>query len=146
MSDTVKMKLTMFAHTQYGAFSTLQCGESSMVILENPWKDNEVNVSCIPAGIYEVVRIKDGPREGQWWVTNVEGRTEILIHPGNTDDDTQGCLLPGMELGSVKGKWAVLNSGEALARLNAWCEGVDTFTLYIDRTMLGQDYRDNNRV
>lgn len=52
--------------------------------------------TAIPVGRYQVViapsnRFKrDLPR-----LLNVPGFDGILIHPGNTDVDTDGCLLPG---------------------------------------------------
>lgn len=63
--------------------------------------------TCIPLGKYKVELRKEGKfhnqyktkfssfHKGMLHVTNVPGFEYILIHIGNTDDDTAGCLLVG---------------------------------------------------
>ncbi len=71
------------------------------VTLEDAWKSNEQNVSCIPAGTYLCTRI-DSPRFGKTFeVRDVEGRDHILFHCGNTEEDTHGCILVGEEFGTL---------------------------------------------
>jgi len=66
--------------------------------LELPWRSNDVSVSCIPVGDYEVIKAHS-PRFGDtFYFKNVPGRTGILIHPGNSLIDTRGCILPGLDL------------------------------------------------
>lgn len=58
--------------------------------------------TCIPLGTYDI-EITNSPRFSQLaghpvslpLVKNVPGFEGIRIHPGNTADDTEGCLLPG---------------------------------------------------
>ena len=51
--------------------------------LELPWEDNENNISCIPEGEYEVVTRYSQKYGKHYHVTDVEGRSWILIHAGN---------------------------------------------------------------
>jgi hypothetical protein len=44
---------------------------------------------------------------------NVPNRSEILIHTGNSDADSLGCILVGRTIGSINGKPAVLLSAVA---------------------------------
>src|SRR5574343_864662 len=66
-------------------------------ILEDRIRDKKVYGStAIPAGRYEIVMMYS-PRFGRELprllkVPNFDG---ILIHPGNDQHDTEGCLLPG---------------------------------------------------
>lgn len=63
---------------------------------------NANGVSCIPAGVYKLQRTiyhKHGFQTFE--VMNVPGRVRILIHPGNTEEDTMGCILLGMRLDSL---------------------------------------------
>ena len=63
-------------------------------VLERPWLDNMQNVSCIPPGAYEIEpHVYHG--HPVWKLIDVPGRYGILIHAGNTVNDTQGCILPG---------------------------------------------------
>jgi len=71
--------------------------------LENPWKDNKVSESCIPEGPYPlskrespiVQRTSGGAFTSGWEVEGVPGRSYIMLHPGNYEKDTAGCILVG---------------------------------------------------
>lgn len=90
--------------------------------LELPWRDNQRSISCIAAGDY-VVKIRLSPKYGAiYWVTDVAGRSWILIHSGNYAgrvdlgfrSHVEGCILLGMNHGSIQGQRAVLNSRRAV--------------------------------
>ena len=75
-------------------------GERICDTLENPWLDNQRNISCIPEGVYDVrLRL---PRESatrsymHLLVKDVPNRDYILLHIGNTAKDTSGCILVGL--------------------------------------------------
>ncbi len=87
--------------------------------LELPWRDNEPFESCIPPGSYVVRRHKSSldwmEKHGTWTyqIVHVRGREGIEVHPGNTVEHTDGCILPGFTLGVLDNKPAVLSSGPA---------------------------------
>jgi len=63
--------------------------------LELPWKDNQKRISCIPIGIYNVIRYKS-PKFGEvFLLENVSNRSMIEIHYGNYFSDIEGCILVG---------------------------------------------------
>ena len=74
-------------------------GEWLCDTLENPWLNNQRNISCIPEGQYKV-RMRY-PRESatrdylHLLVEEVPNRDYILFHRGNTAKDTRGCVLVG---------------------------------------------------
>lgn len=71
--------------------------------LELPWKNNEKRMSCIPVGTYQLVK-HNSPKFGAcYWVQNVPGRSEILIHPGNYHTQILGCILPGQSHSDING-------------------------------------------
>ena len=75
-------------------------GERMCDTLENPWIDNQRNISCIPEGEYPV-RLRY-PRESgtrdylHLLVQEVPNRDWILFHRGNFPKDTSGCILVGL--------------------------------------------------
>src|SRR3990172_3391900 len=63
--------------------------------LELPWLNNKRGVSSIPLGTY-TLKPRISVKYGQHFiVTNVPGRSLILIHAGNSTSDTKGCILLG---------------------------------------------------
>ena len=81
---------------------------------ELPWQDNKPGESCIPLGVYKCIPHNSTKHPNTWEITGVEGRSAILIHTGNTEDDTEGCVLVGM----IKGAAGVYNSVVAMAHLH----------------------------
>lgn len=82
--------------------------------LENPWLDNRQIVSCIPADSYVCEPFSGTKYKKVWQVMGVPGRSAILLHHGNTEVDTNGCILLGMSAGEIKGSPAVLESRKAI--------------------------------
>ena len=75
-------------------------GERICDTLENPWKDNQRNISCIPEGEYPVrLRLARESASRDYLhllVQEVPNRDWILFHIGNTAKDTSGCILVGL--------------------------------------------------
>ena len=75
-------------------------GERICDTLENPWKDNQRNISCIPEGIYPVrLRLARESASRDYLhllVQDVPDRDWILFHRGNYPKDTSGCILVGL--------------------------------------------------
>ena len=75
-------------------------GERICDTLENPWQDNQRNISCIPEGIYPVrLRLARESASRDYLhllVQDVPDRDWILFHRGNYPKDTSGCILVGL--------------------------------------------------
>ena len=74
-------------------------GELFCDTLENPYINNERNISCLPAGQYKV-RLREARESAtrdylHLLVQDVPNRDWILFHRGNTAKDTRGCILVG---------------------------------------------------
>lgn len=82
---------------------------------ELPWLANLRTASCIPPGTYTTIKTNSPKFAKCFYLKEVPGRDGILIHPGNTRHDTQGCILPGLDV-SERG---VIHSRLALDRLYA---------------------------
>ena len=97
--------------------------------LELFWRNNMRNISCIPSGVYHC--IKHESREHDWRVLDVEGRSGILFHSGNTVADIEGCILFGTSIGSTNGVLGVRESQPARAKFNLLMNGEIEFCLEI---------------
>lgn len=98
-------------------------------ILENPWLNNQQNISCIPKGTYIVEKYSSEKYPDVWEIKNVANRTYILIHAGNFLKDTQGCVLVGQSFKQYKDSFMVTNSAKTLNFLRAYLP--DSFILNI---------------
>lgn len=99
--------------------------------LELPFKDNQKDISCIPAGVY-VCKRENSPSFGMTFrVCDVPDRTHILFHHGNTTKDTHGCIILGLTFGIMEGEPAVFDSRKAMSRFLERLRDADTFNLKI---------------
>lgn len=99
---------------------------------ERPWLNNQIGISCIPAGQYICRRVKSPKFGDTFEVTNVSGRSEILIHSGNIDDDSHGCIILGENFEPWKtGQLSLASSKIAFGQFMREMEGQDQFTLTI---------------
>lgn len=136
-------------YTEAGTFGVLVYEKRPFAVtLENPWYDNEPFKSCIPSGQYTATRcrnsaeynFKDSPRYGDTFVVDqVEGRSKILFHVGNLEENTEGCILVGSYFGMLAGKPAVLNSGKAFKIFRALTAGMEWFNFdIVDHSIFAQ--------
>lgn len=80
-------------------------GEMICYTLERPDLNNqsdnpntkENDSSCIPEGVYRMVRDKTGKFQG-FAILNVLNRKNIEIHQGNCIDDILGCVIVGKKM------------------------------------------------
>ena len=146
----MKALLQRIADSPFGVFAYLDLRADDGALLgrfctaEDDWLDNRPQVSCIPAGLYvcrATVHHKTG--EPTFEITGVPGRSRILFHAGNTEEDSMGCVLLGTDFGCktvrdedaagapARVKWSVTGSVAAFARFMATLAGVPQFDLQV---------------
>lgn len=113
-----------------------------LVTLERSWKDNARGISSIPEGTYLVRRVVTPKHGNTWQVMNVPGRDSILMHTGNSEIDTEGCIVVGMQFGKVdatdpdtgktESQPAVLRSKDAYALFDTFMGTDQEFRLIIN--------------
>lgn len=88
-------------------------------VLELPWKNNEFQVSCIPAGEYPVRKFNSPKFKLCYAIDNVPNRSQVRIHSGTNFKHTLGCVLPAMSQDDLDkdGHLDNVSSKKALAKL-----------------------------
>ena len=66
--------------------------------LELSYNENKRSISCIPSGEYKVVKRHSAKYKNHFHILDVENRSYILIHNGNYNYQTKGCVLVGDDL------------------------------------------------
>jgi hypothetical protein len=142
----MELRLIRTDLTSDGVFGRLLTpGHIPLMTGEDDWLDNQPRVSCIPAGTYTLRRtmfFKHGYECFE--VTGVPGRSRILIHVGNSENDVEGCIMVGLSRGYLPvardedtgrpnaKKRAVLGSKVAFAMFMQWMTGIDEATLVVE--------------
>lgn len=97
--------------------------------IELPWRDNEVQRSCIPEGRYRLRRRCSKRYGWHLLVAGVPGRSLILVHPANdAGKELRGCLAP---VSRLTGRGTGLQSRVAMCRLMMLAEGKEPIYLTI---------------
>lgn len=86
--------------------------------IELPWKDNQAQLSCIPAGTYMLEPWNSAKFGKVYHVLDVPDRAAVLLHAGNwagsSPDgyltNSHGCILLGGGFGILKGQLAIVKS------------------------------------
>lgn len=126
----MSITLTRVVSSEKGTFGAICIDDMPVcVTCEDPWKGNERQLSCIPAGTYQCENYSSAKFPDTWEVKDVPGRSAILIHAGNTIADTEGCILVGTSFGSLQGAPAITGSKLMMDRLRLVLP--DSFTLTI---------------
>lgn len=100
-----------------GVFACFTCEDEFRVV-------KVAGETRIPAGRYEIKLRTDSPmakryaekypgHKGMLWLQDVPGFTYAYMHIGNTDDDTEGCVLVGQSAHSTETGGFVGHSGPA---------------------------------
>lgn len=126
--------LVRFAYAPDGTFGRIKLPEGwSCFTVERPWKDNKPFESCIPDGVYDlkkrrspvVERASGGDYIEGWEVCDVQGRSYIMIHPGNWPINFQGCIGVGKKYMVMQGANGVTESRATFADLMGRLEGLE---------------------
>lgn len=128
-----------------GIFGTL-CDESGLRVaytIQHAYENPNASpgdyawIPKIPPGTYTCKRgihklHKKSQEFETFEITGVEGHTGLLFHPGNKNDDTEGCVCPGEWLIEDEKCWKVMNSRESFQSIMTLQEGINEFPLTVE--------------
>ena len=121
--------LERFAYTPFCTLGTLTYNGRSLVTIEKPWLGNMPYESCIPEGVYTCKRYRSERFPNTFEITDVEGRSHILFHVGNSAKDVEGCIALGQYVD--QDKYEIRNSRFAFREFMADTSKYDEFELKI---------------
>ena len=127
-----ELTLLRVGSSHYGTFGVLRDGHVPFALtLEQPWRDNRPNESCIPAGSYVCRRVQSPKFGNTFEVTNVPGRSHILFHRGNFIEDTYGCILVGESFTYLNHLPGIGQSTQGFAEFLSLLDSLDSFALHL---------------
>lgn len=125
MTDGI-IKLDRIGSTVWGTLGRLELPDRSFFCtLEPQWRNNARGESCIPAGEYPM-KMRQSPIVARttskefmrgWEIQDVPGRDLIMIHPGNWQHNSNGCVLVGRSFEVIDGKPGISASRAAFRDL-----------------------------
>jgi hypothetical protein len=130
----IKLELERFSHSTnatVGGLYDVSNGRKFLcfVLEDGPRATKVPGETRIPAGEYEITLMSEGGHhsryaqkfadfhKGMLWIRNVPDFKNILIHIGNTHNDTQGSLLVGSQLINEPGDEKVISSTVAYKKI-----------------------------
>ena len=126
------LELVRVGQSNRGTFGVLRYEQIPFALtLERPWVDNKANVSCIPAGLYTCQRVRSPKFGDTFEVMDVPNRSNVLLHKGNTLDDTHGCILVAEEFSGTFNHPMLASSARGFGELMQLMEGRMSFELLI---------------
>ena len=149
----MKARLVRNCDSIFGVFGYLKLSDdighavAEYCTAEADWLANLVGKSCIPQGAY-ICKRTTWHKTGlvTFEITGVPNRARILFHPGNTEEDIEGCVLLGRAFGGlnvqdedapghpVVTKWGIApgTSRPAFNDFKGRLAGVDEFPLSVE--------------
>jgi hypothetical protein len=123
----MELRLKRFGWTWEATFGVLTApGGLEMFTIERAWRDNEARISCIPTGVYTLVRHESEKYPDAWALVGDtvshypepgKMRSAILIHPANHASELAGCIAPGRTIAWIGGQIGVASSRDACEEL-----------------------------
>lgn len=126
------LKITRLEYGENETIGVLQlAGKVLCWTLELPWKDNKIDISCIPTGKYKCLLATYKDKGERWLVQGVSERDAIFVHEGNVHSEIKGCILLGSGIGYLSDDRAVLGSRNAIYELMVKTKGLTEIELEI---------------
>jgi hypothetical protein len=133
---SIELKIVRLEQSDQGTLGVLLINrEIFCFTLEPPDRDNQANISSIPANRAYLCRPFTSEKFGHTFeITDVPNRSAVLFHAGNVVADTRGCVILGATVGKLK-TWdrAVLNSGDTFKRFMSLVGKEHALTLFISK-------------
>jgi hypothetical protein len=132
-----------------GVFSELHCDDELFsVTLEHAFAQSDSSFAPkLPRGATYTCKVGTGPANGMhvlehynqgrpfaaYEVMGVPGHSGILFHVGNTNKDSDGCLLMGEKILTLRDStWMIFKSQDTFVKFMQTMDGIEEFTLRVE--------------
>jgi len=116
-----------------GAFGVLLYGPTPFAVtLERTYTVDSSDTVKIPPGRYECKRTVYIKHGYQTYEVFVPGHSRILLHKGNVEEDSEGCILVAESYGELRGQPAILDSRGGFSEFMSLAGGRDRFILAVE--------------
>lgn len=136
----IRLELSTKKYTDKQTLGTLDVYKDNeflccLATLEQEWNNNEPSNSCVPHGFYVVEHYHSQKYANVLKLKDVKDRSYILIHNGNYNTHTKGCILVGLTHSDINkdGYLDVVDSRKALEKLMQICKGESVISINIER-------------
>ena len=131
--------LKRLSRTPTATYGMLEVCDGPIVIfkcvtLELPWRNNQKNISCIPAGEYPMdFEWSNSFKRDLWELKEVPGRSEVKIHAANYYEQLRGCIALGSAFAdlNIDGVTDVTNSKRSVNRFHQSLQHEEGNTVYL---------------
>lgn len=117
-------ELVRYYTPKLGTIGRFVIGEFGSLAIEKDWVENTKSLSCIPEGEYECRprwSSKNAPNyDWAYEITNVPGRTDVLIHIANWPHELEGCVALGNGLMFSAKEIGVSNSRDTIRAFHTY--------------------------
>ena len=105
----------------------------TLATLEQELNQNESNNSCIPPGFYFVEHYSGQKNKNVFHILGTDPRSYILIHAGNFNTSTTGCVVVGLTHADINsdGYQDTVSSNDALNKLRDICQNQKAISIEI---------------
>lgn len=140
------MILTIEVHSEIpdiGRFGILSISSQQFASVEQAWRDNVREISCVPLGVYKLVKYASEKYGNTWALENEDlgvavyqkgaMRYACLLHHGNWPRNFKGCIGFGEKIAYISGRLGVTNSDSTVNKVLEMLSHEEEHTLIIRR-------------
>lgn len=125
-----------------------EAGERFWFTIEQPWRDNQKGVSCVPMGLYELVPYLSPTHGATWCLHNPPlgiyagfgpraappgGRDFCELHSANWARQLEGCIALGIEGRPLYDP----STGHCMPAVEKSCDAIQELVLFLGRLSHG---------
>ena len=129
MTDVTRLEIVTVAVRTDGVFSALLWDKRPIAVsVERTFENGRI---VLPNCITRCTRTRYHKGGYETFEIQVDGHDRVLFHKGNTEDDSEGCVIVAESFGELNGQTAVLDSKGGFAEFMKLTAGLEHFLVWV---------------